>query len=76
VVNPEPAESDLRRLSPQALASRIRATSVRSGEDSAAVRAHVFTSAPRRPLVLPLLLLAVVALIAESTLTARSRGAV
>ena len=74
VVNPEPAESDLRRLSPQALASRIRATSVRSGEDSTAVRAHVFDSAPRRPLVLPLLLLAVVALVAESTLTGRSRG--
>ncbi|MGH7625875.1 MAG: BatA domain-containing protein [Gemmatimonadaceae bacterium] len=74
VVNPEPAESELRRLSPQALASRIRAASVRSGEDSAAVRAHAFDSAPRRPLVLPLLLLAVVALVAESALTGRSHG--
>ncbi|HEX6537106.1 MAG TPA: VWA domain-containing protein [Gemmatimonadaceae bacterium] len=66
VVNPEPAESDLRRLDLTALAARLRGRDVRALDDAGRLRAGVLASAPRRPIVLPLLALALGALIAES----------
>ncbi|MBX6331719.1 MAG: VWA domain-containing protein [Gemmatimonadaceae bacterium] len=68
VVNAEPAESDLRRLPATALAARIRARGVQVLDDSTALTARVFASAPQRPIVVPLLLVALATLLAESVL--------
>jgi hypothetical protein len=66
VVNAEPDESRLARLDATALAARFRArdTRVVSAPDEWAALA--FASAPRRPIGGPLLLLVLVALLAES----------
>lgn len=66
VVNPQPTESQLRRLDLTALAGRLRADDVRAFDDAAELESSVFASAPRRPLVFPLLVLALVALLTES----------
>lgn len=66
VVNPQPTESQLRRLDLTALAGRLRADDVRAFDDAAELESSVFASAPRRPLVFPLLILALVALLTES----------
>ncbi len=66
VVNSRPAESQLRRLDLAALASRLRADDVRVFDSAAELESSVFASAPRRPLVLPLLVLALAALLTES----------
>ncbi|HET7553023.1 MAG TPA: BatA and WFA domain-containing protein [Gemmatimonadaceae bacterium] len=65
-VNPQPAESQLRRLELTTLASRVRADDVRAFDRSGELDASVFASAPRRPLVFPLLILALAALLTES----------
>jgi hypothetical protein len=65
-VNSQPAESQLRRLDPATLASRIRADDVRAFDQAGGVESSVFTSAPRRPVVFPLLILALAALLTES----------
>ena len=65
VVNPEPEESDLTRLDPAALVSRIRAREVAS-PDSARWSASLFSSSPRRPLLVPVLVLALAVLLLES----------
>lgn len=66
VVNSEPAESQLRRLDPATLASRVRADDVRAFDGAAELESSVFASSPRRPLVFPLLVLALAALLTES----------
>ncbi|HEU4642781.1 MAG TPA: BatA domain-containing protein [Gemmatimonadaceae bacterium] len=66
VVNPEPGESDLRRLAPGALAARLRGSDVRALDDATRLRDGVLASAPRRPVILPLLALALAALVAEA----------
>ena len=73
VVNPEPAESDLRRLDDAALAARLRARHVTTAEDGARFAAAVFATAPRRPLAAPLFAMALVALVAESAMARGSR---
>lgn len=68
VVNPEPAESDLRRLDLSALATRFRGRSVDAVDDGARLAAGVFASAPQRPAAFPLLVITLGLLIAESIL--------
>jgi hypothetical protein len=65
VVNPEPDESDLTRLDGPTLASRVRATEVVS-PDSARWGATLFSSSPRRSLLIPVLVLALAVLLLES----------
>ena len=65
VVNPEPAESDLARLDGAALASRIRAKEVVL-PDSGRWSSALFSSSPRRSLLVPVLLLALAVLLLES----------
>jgi hypothetical protein len=66
VVNQQPAESQLRRLDLTTLASRVRADDVRAYDSPGELESSVFASAPRRPLVFPLLILALAALLTES----------
>ncbi|HEY8793771.1 MAG TPA: BatA and WFA domain-containing protein [Gemmatimonadaceae bacterium] len=73
VVNPEPAESDLARLTPQALAVRLGTRVTNVFTDSTALRASVLTAAPQRPLLAPLLLIAALTLLAETLITAPAR---
>jgi hypothetical protein len=66
VANPQPSESDLRRLDPQGLRALLRSADARVTND---VREHldmVFDSAPRREILLPLVVLALLLLLAES----------
>ncbi|MGQ0715632.1 MAG: hypothetical protein ACT4PJ_18185, partial [Gemmatimonadaceae bacterium] len=65
VVNPEPEESDLTRLDGAMLASRLRAAEVVL-PDSARWSAALFSSSPRRSLLVPVLVLALAVLILES----------
>jgi hypothetical protein len=65
VVNPEPAESDLARLDGATLASRIRAKDVVL-PDSGRWSAALFSSSPRRSLLVPVLVLALAVLLLES----------
>jgi hypothetical protein len=74
VVNAPPAESELARLTPQALAVKLDTRSARVLTDSAALSASVLTAAPQRPLLAPLLVIAAVILLAESLITAPSRN--
>jgi len=66
VVNSEPAESQLRRLDPGTLASRIRGADVRAFDRPDELQSSVFASASRRPLLFPLLVFALAALLTES----------
>ena len=65
VVNPEPEESALERLSVEELRSRLRARRTVVAATPASWASEAFRSAARRPLVAPLLLLALLALAAE-----------
>jgi hypothetical protein len=73
VVNAEPSESELARLTPQALAVKLGARAANVFTDSTALSASVLTSAPRRPLVAPLLLIAALTLLVETLVTAPAR---
>jgi len=74
VVNAQPAESELARLTPQALAVKLGTRSARVLTDSTALSASVLTAAPQRPLLAPLLVIAAIILLAESLITAPSRN--
>lgn len=65
VVNPEPDESNLARLDGPTLASRVRATEVVL-PDSGHWAASLFSSSPRRSLLVPVLVLALAVLVLES----------
>jgi hypothetical protein len=65
VVNPEPDESDLTRLDAPALTSRVRAREV-VFPDSAEWGAALFSSSPRRSLLVPVLIVALAVLLLES----------
>jgi hypothetical protein len=65
VVNPEAEESDLTRLDGAALASRVRGREVVL-PDSGQWVASLFSSSPRRSLLVPVLILALAVLILES----------
>ncbi|MGH7721033.1 MAG: hypothetical protein ACREON_19570, partial [Gemmatimonadaceae bacterium] len=73
VVNPEPAESMLDRFDAAGLRARLRAREVRVIDDAAQWRDAAFDSAPRRPIIMPLLLLAVATLLAESVMAGSGR---
>jgi len=73
VVNAQPAESELARLTPQALAVKLGTRSANVLTDSAALSASVLTAAPQRPLLAPLLVIAAMILLAETLITAPSR---
>ena len=73
VVNPEAAESDLTRLTPEALAVRLGTRATNVFTDSTALTASVLTAAPQRPLLAPLLLIAAITLLAETLITAPAR---
>lgn len=72
VVNAEPEESDLARLAPRELRARFTGENVVVSDTPAATASRAFASAARRPLIAPLLVLALLLLIAESLV---SRGA-
>jgi hypothetical protein len=81
VADAEPRESDLRRLSTSALAGRFKAPGgARMYTDQAAWTSAVFAGNGSRSVLAPLLVLALIALIAESVLARRwsqpERGAV
>jgi hypothetical protein len=73
VVNAEPAESELARLTPQALAVKLGTRSANVLTDSTALTARVLTAAPQRPLVAPLLLIAAITLLIETLITTPAR---
>ncbi|HEV7704000.1 MAG TPA: VWA domain-containing protein [Gemmatimonadaceae bacterium] len=73
VVNAQPAESELARLSPQALAVKLGTRATNVFTDSSALAASVLTAAPQRPLLAPLLFIAALILLAETLITAPSR---
>jgi hypothetical protein len=68
VVNGEPSESQLGRLDAPTLRARIQGDEVEIVDDPDRWWRVVFGAADRRPLAVPFLLIAVVALIAESAL--------
>ncbi len=73
VVNAEPDESMLARLDTTALAARLRARTVRATSDSSAIRDAAFASAPRRPIAVPLIVLAAATLLAEAVIAGAGR---
>jgi hypothetical protein len=73
VVNAEPSESELARLTPQALAVKLGTRAANVLTDSTALTASVLTAAPQRPLVAPLLLIAAITLLVETLITAPAR---
>jgi hypothetical protein len=73
VVNAEPAESELPRLTPQALAVKLGIRSANVLTDSTALTSRVLTAAPQRPLIAPLLLIAAITLLVETLITAPSQ---
>jgi hypothetical protein len=73
VVNPDSAESTLDRLSPAAFASHFRGRHVEIVSDSTAVAAAPWSTSPRQPIILPLLLLAVCTLFVEAAVAGAGR---
>ena len=73
-VNPEPDESRLERADAATLRSRLRGDEVRVATDAAALDEALFASAPRRPILFPLLVLAVALLLTESALAGAGRA--
>jgi hypothetical protein len=77
VVNAEAEESDLRRLPIAALRERIRGRDILVTADPAAWRSSLFDVGSRRPLQVPLIVLALLLLVAETVIVRRSeRGGV
>lgn len=76
VVNPEPEESDLRRLPVASLRDRIRGRDVLVTDDAAAWSRSLFDAGSRRPLQVPLIVLALLLLAAETFLVRRNERTV
>ena len=72
-MNAEPSESELARLTPQALAVKLGTRAATVFTDSTAFGASVLTAAPQRPLVAPLLLIAAITLLVETLITTPAR---
>jgi hypothetical protein len=72
-VNVEPEESILTRLDAEALAARVRARDIAVIDDSARWETAAFSSAPRRPVVVPLLMLLLATLVIESAVAGAGR---
>ncbi len=75
VVNPEPEESDLRRLAPSDLRDRIRGRDVVATADDGEWRRSLFSAGSRRPLQLPLIVAALLLLAAETFVVRRTERA-
>ena len=73
VINAEPSESELARLTPPALAVKLGTRAANVLTDSTARTARVRTAAPQRPLVAPLLLIAAITLLVETLITTPAR---
>jgi hypothetical protein len=73
VVNAEPEESALARVSGPTLRSRIEGPNVSVSPTADGWAADAYTGSSRRPLVTPLLILALLVLVAEAII-ARSTG--
>jgi hypothetical protein len=73
VANPEPGESELGRLDPGALRARLRARDALVATDVREHLGQVFDSAPRRAIGMPLLVLAIALLLAESAIAGTRR---
>jgi Aerotolerance regulator N-terminal len=71
VVNPEPAESDLRRLPLPVLRDRLRSRDAVVTDAPALWRRSLFTAGARLPLQLPLVLLALALLVLETLIVWR-----
>lgn len=76
VVNPEPEESDLRRLAPGALGDRVRGRDVLATADNATWRQSLFSAGSKRPLQLPLIIAALLLLAAETLVVRRTERSV
>jgi hypothetical protein len=72
VVNPDSRESDLRRLEVQALRERLRGAGALVTDDPGAWRRSLFRAGNRRPLQVPLLVLALALLAAETFVVRRT----
>jgi hypothetical protein len=75
VVNPQPEESDLRRLPIGTLRDRVRGRRVVVTDNVSTWEASLFDVGSRRPLQLPLILLALLLLAAETFLVRRTERA-
>ncbi|HSJ63965.1 MAG TPA: VWA domain-containing protein [Gemmatimonadaceae bacterium] len=73
VANPEPGESELGRLDPGSLRARLRARDALVETDVREHLGQVFDSAPRRAIGMPLLVLAIALLLAESAIAGTRR---
>jgi len=72
VVNPEAAESDLRRLEVSALRDRIKGRNAVVTSDAAEWKRSLFAAGSRRPLQTPLIILALALLAAETLVVRRT----
>jgi hypothetical protein len=72
VVNPEPEESDLRYLTPGALRDRLQGRDALVTADAGAWRASLYAAGSRRPLQVPLIILALALLAAETLVVRRT----
>jgi len=68
VVNPEAEESDLTRLGDAALQTKLGTRQVRVAHDQRSLAAMILTSSPRRSLLMPLVVIALLLVLAESVL--------
>jgi hypothetical protein len=73
VVNFEPAESELERLTAAALAEKLGTRAANVFTDSTAFTASALSAAPQRPLVAPLLVIAAAVLLTETLITSAGR---
>jgi hypothetical protein len=73
VVNPEARESVLDRLDHDAFAARLRGRNVQVTDNAATLDAGVLSSAPRRPIGTPLLVIALGVLLVESAIVGTGR---
>lgn len=71
VVNAEPEESDLARLSIAALRDRVRARDALVTSDVTTWKRSLFDVGSRRPLQLPLIMIALLLLVAETVVLRR-----
>lgn len=75
VVNPEPEESDLRRLDAAMLGDRIRGQQVVATADDATWKRSLFAGGAQRPLQVPLIIAALLLLAAETFVVRRTEQA-
>lgn len=75
IVNPEPEESDLRRLAAADLRDRIQGSNASVTSDADTWRKSLFAAGSQRPLAVPLIVLALLLLAAETFVVRRTEQA-